>query len=118
MDEALRYNQQLQFCKQLHCLQVQLCEDTYLSDELLNSLYALGKFCKTPACALQQLAATYPEVRPRPHSTLCSTVEGNNNTSVEHRIQQPFPAAFVPLPCSLLLNCSVLSSNTRCGRCT
>lgn len=61
MDEALRYNQQLQFCKQLHCLQVQLCEDTYLSDELLNSLYALGKFFKTPACVLQQLAATYPE---------------------------------------------------------
>ena len=30
MDEALRYNQQLQFCKQLQCLQQQLCEDTYL----------------------------------------------------------------------------------------
>ena len=63
MDEALRYNQQLQFCKQLHHLQQQLCEDTHLSDELLNSLYALGKFCKTPACCLQQLAGTYPEVR-------------------------------------------------------
>lgn len=62
MDEALRYNQQLQFCKQLQCLQQQLCEDTYLSDELLGSLYALGKFCKTPACTLQQLAASYPEV--------------------------------------------------------
>jgi hypothetical protein len=62
MDEALRYNQQLQFCKQLQCLRDCLCEDTYLSDELLNSLYALGKFCKTPACALHQLAATYPEV--------------------------------------------------------
>lgn len=62
MDEALRYNQQLQFCNQLHCLQQQLCEDTYLSDELLNSLHALGKFCQTPACVLQQLSASFPEV--------------------------------------------------------
>jgi hypothetical protein len=62
MDEALRYNQQLQFCKQLQCLQQQLCEDTYLSDELLGSLYALGKFCSTPACVLQQVASSYPEV--------------------------------------------------------
>jgi len=62
MDEALRYNQQLQFAKLCEAIQQQLCQDTYLADELLNSLYALGKFCKTPACALQQLASTYPEV--------------------------------------------------------
>lgn len=83
MDEALRYNQQLQFCKQLHSLQTQLCEDTYLSDELLNSLYALGKFCKTPACALQQLAATYPEVS----SGHCSARPANNSSTEDLKPQ-------------------------------
>lgn len=82
MDEALRYNQQLQLCKQLCAAQQLLCQDTYLSDELLNSLYALGKFCKTPACALQQLASTYPEVGYCPRRTS----------------QQTAPS-FMPTPC-------------------
>ena len=63
MDEALRYNQQLQFCAQLAELQQQLCDATFLSDELLASTYALAKFSRTPACVLHQLAAAFPEVR-------------------------------------------------------
>lgn len=62
MQEALRYNQQLQFCKQLQAAQQQLAADAFASDELLASLYAMGKFCATPACVLQQLAGAYPEV--------------------------------------------------------
>jgi hypothetical protein len=63
MEEALRYNQHLQFCKQLQVLQRQLCEETQLSSELLSSLYALGKYHQTPASCLTQLAAAFPEVR-------------------------------------------------------
>lgn len=61
MEEALRYNQHLQFCKQLQALQRQLCEETQLSSELLSSLYALGKYHQTPASCLTQLAAAFPE---------------------------------------------------------
>lgn len=62
MDDALRYQQQLQLCKQLHVLQQQLCEQTQLSDDLLASLYALHKFCSTPSCCLVQIAVEFPEV--------------------------------------------------------
>jgi hypothetical protein len=62
MEEALRYNQHLQFCKQLQALQQQLCEETQLSSELLSSLYALEKYHQTPASCLTQLAAAFPEV--------------------------------------------------------
>jgi hypothetical protein len=63
MEDALRYNQHLQFCKQLQVLQRQLCEETHLSSGLLSSLYALGKYHQTPASCLTQLAAAFPEVR-------------------------------------------------------
>ncbi|KAF8063811.1 hypothetical protein HT031_003668 [Scenedesmus sp. PABB004] len=61
MDDALRQHQHLQFCRQLEALQAQLCEETYLSGELLASVYALGKYCATPASPLAQLAAAFPE---------------------------------------------------------
>jgi hypothetical protein len=57
-------------------------------------------------------------VRPCPPLPHCCTVADNNNTQSGKAHAATFPAVCVPLSCSLLPNCSVLSSNTHCGRCT
>jgi hypothetical protein len=63
MDVQYRQTQHLQFCKQLESLQQQLCECTHQSEELLASLYAMGKYMLTPAAScLTQLSSSYPEV--------------------------------------------------------
>lgn len=91
-DEAFKLNQQLKFCQQLHSLQQQLCAETFLSDELLGSLYALSQFCATPACALQQITAAYPEVSASERASLAgpkqqrSSLNNNSGRKLTHAV--------------------------------
>ncbi len=118
-DDALRAHQNSQLCKQMAALATQLANEVGRSELLLESVYALGDFATSPACCLEQIAATYPEVCLRRgyvyvagvyrhmHSRACmlaATARGSICTSI-HRSAgcRPFSR---PLP-SLPPSCSV-----------